>query len=138
MNYLPANDPTNGWEPTPGEGGAEPGVAPRTLFYLNDALGSTLGLIEKDGRVSSRYHYDEFGIPTDARKKFDPNWPGPDNLNGYTGLDYGFYDGLTYARARYYKPELGRFISEDTYKGSRFGIRKRCYCDCVHTWNHRR
>ena len=117
MNYLPANDPTNGWEPSPGQGGAEPGVAPKSLFYLNDALGSTLGLIDKDGRVSSRYHYDEFGVPLDA-KKFDPNWPGPDNLAGYTGLDYGFYDGLNYARARYYKPELGRFISEDTYKGS--------------------
>ncbi|MEX1029267.1 MAG: RHS repeat-associated core domain-containing protein [Paenibacillaceae bacterium] len=24
---------------------------------------------------------------------------------------------LTYARARYYKPEIGRFISEDTYEG---------------------
>lgn len=116
MTYLPAYDSNNGWEPTPGAGGAEPGTAPRTLFYMNDALGSTLGLIEKDGRVSSRYHYDEFGTPLDA-KKFDPNWPGPDNLFGYTGLGYNFYDGMTYARARYYKPELGRFISEDTYKG---------------------
>jgi RHS repeat-associated protein len=87
------------------------------LWYLNDALGSAVGLIEKDGRVSSRYHYDEFGIPTDA-KKFDVNWPGPDNLFGYTGLGYDYYSGMSYARARYYKPELGRFISEDTYKGS--------------------
>ncbi|GAA4856161.1 hypothetical protein GCM10023310_39130 [Paenibacillus vulneris] len=51
MTYLPAYDANNGWEPTPGAGGAEPGVAPRTLFYLNDALGSTIGLIEKDGRA---------------------------------------------------------------------------------------
>jgi len=66
--------------------------------------------------MSSRYHYDEFGIPLDA-KKFDPNWPGPDNLFGYTGLGYDFASGLTYARARYYQPEIGRFVSEDTYKG---------------------
>jgi RHS repeat-associated protein len=45
------------------------------------------------------------------------NWPGPDNLFGYTGLGYDYYSGLSYARARYYKPEMGRFISEDTYKG---------------------
>jgi RHS repeat-associated protein len=68
-------------------------------------------------RVSSRYHYDEFGVAQDA-KKFDVNWPGPDNLFGYTGLGYDYYSGLSYARARYYKPEMGRFISEDTYKGS--------------------
>ncbi|WP_199616626.1 hypothetical protein [Paenibacillus alkalitolerans] len=64
---------------------------------MTDALGSTLGLIEQDGRMSSRYHYDEFGIPLDT-KKFDPNWPGPDNLFGYTGLGYDFNSGLTYAR----------------------------------------
>ncbi|MCJ8014563.1 RHS repeat-associated core domain-containing protein [Paenibacillus sp. KQZ6P-2] len=76
-----------------------------------------MGLGEKDDRVSARYHYDEFGIPLDD-KKFDLNRPGPDNLFGYTGLGYGYNDGLTYARARYYQPEIGRFISEDTYKGT--------------------
>ncbi|MBD0379576.1 DUF6531 domain-containing protein [Paenibacillus sedimenti] len=117
MTYLPAYDKNNGWDPHDGTAGAEKGVAPRTLWYLNDTLGSAVGLIEKDGRVSSRYHYDEFGIPTDA-KKFDVNWPGPDNLFGYTGLGYDYYSGMSYARARYYKPELGRFVSEDTYKGA--------------------
>jgi len=116
MTYLPAYDANNGWEPTPGAGGAEPGVQPKTLWYMQDALGSTIGLVEKDGRVSSRYHYDEFGVPLDA-KKFDLNWPGPDNLFGYTGLGYDYASGNTYARARYYKPEIGRFVSEDSYKG---------------------
>ncbi|MCJ8014565.1 DUF6531 domain-containing protein [Paenibacillus sp. KQZ6P-2] len=116
MTYLPAYDDNNGWEPSPGEGGAEPGTQPKTLWYMQDALGSVMGLVEKDGRVSARYHYDEFGIPLDD-KKFDLNWPGPDNLFGYTGLGYGYNDGLTYARARYYQPEIGRFVSEDTYKG---------------------
>ncbi|WP_147381843.1 RHS repeat-associated core domain-containing protein [Paenibacillus nanensis] len=113
--YLPAYDANNGWEPTTGVSGTNAG-APKTLWYLTDALGSTLGLIEQDGRVSSRYHYDEFGVVLDD-KKFDPNWPGPDNLYGYTGLGYDYTSGLTYARARYYQPEIGRFVSEDTYKG---------------------
>ncbi|MEX1029093.1 MAG: RHS repeat-associated core domain-containing protein [Paenibacillaceae bacterium] len=117
MSYLPAYDANNGWEPEPGDRGAEQGTAPKTLWYLQDALGSTLGLVEKDGRVSSRYHYDEFGVALDA-KKFDLNWPGPDNLFGYTGLGYDYYSDLTYARARYYKPEIGRFISEDMYEGN--------------------
>jgi hypothetical protein len=67
---------------------------------------SAIGLMGQDGRVSARYHYDEFGIPMDA-KKLDVNWPGPDNLFGYTGLGYDYYSDLTYARARYYKPEIG-------------------------------
>ncbi|MDF2927172.1 MAG: hypothetical protein K0R57_6086, partial [Paenibacillaceae bacterium] len=66
--------------------------------------------------VAARYQYDEFGVPQ-AAEKFDPNWSGPDNLYGYTGLGYDYSSGLTYARARYYQPELGRFISEDTYEG---------------------
>lgn len=117
MTYLPAYDPNNGWEPTPGEGGAEPDAIPKTLWYMQDAIGTTIGMVEKDGRVSSRYHYDEFGIPLDA-KKFDLNWPGPDNLFGYTGLGYDYTSGLSYARARYYEPEIGRFVSEDTYRGT--------------------
>ena len=96
--------------------GAEPGTATKKLWYLADPLGSVLGLVEKDGRMSARYHYDKFGVVLDA-KKFDLNWPGPDNLFGYTSLPYEYYSGLTYARARYYQPEIGRFISEDTYKG---------------------
>ncbi|WP_367903402.1 RHS repeat domain-containing protein [Paenibacillus sp. PL2-23] len=116
MTYLPAYDANNGWEPAPGAGGAEPGVQPKTLWYMHDALGSVIGLAEKDGRVSARYHYDEFGVMLDS-KKTDLNWSGPDNLFGYTGLGYDYSSGLTYARARYYQPEIGRFISEDTYKG---------------------
>ncbi|WP_158454081.1 RHS repeat-associated core domain-containing protein [Paenibacillus durus] len=36
---------------------------------------------------------------------------------GYTGLGYDFTSSNTYARARYYEPEIGRFVSEDTYRG---------------------
>jgi hypothetical protein len=47
----------------------------------------------------SFYTYDEFGVPKPA-KKFDQNWPGSDNTFGYTGLQYDYYAGLNYARAR--------------------------------------
>jgi len=36
----------------------------------------------------------------------------------YTGLGEEYDSGLTFANARYYDPTVGRFISEDTYKGS--------------------
>jgi len=116
MSYLPSADSDNGWEPQPGSSGAAPNTPAKTLYYLSDALGSALALQASDGRISARYQYDEFGIP-EQPEKFDPNWPGPDNLFGYTGLGYDYYSGLTFANARYFDPTIGRFISEDTYEG---------------------
>lgn len=45
MTYLPAYDHDNGWEPTPGVGGADPDVTPKTLYYMTDIMGSTIGQI---------------------------------------------------------------------------------------------
>ncbi|GAA0352335.1 DUF6531 domain-containing protein [Bacillus horti] len=131
MNYVPAYDHDNGWEPSPGEGGAQPGTTPKTLYFLADGLGSTLGLLTYDGRISARYDYDEFGI-VQSTKKFDINWPGPDNMYGYTGLEYEYYTDLNYARARYYKAEIGRFISEDSYLGGIFNPQSQNLYTYVH------
>src|SRR5512146_1184278 len=37
---------------------------------------------------------------------------------GFTGHQYDPETGLVYARARYYDPEMGRFLSRDSYEGS--------------------
>lgn len=89
---------------------------PRTMYYLQDALGSVIGLMNSKGHVTARNSYDEFGIA--KKRDHDDNGPKYGNLYGYTGLEYDDSTGLNYARARYYKPEIGRFISEDTYKGN--------------------
>jgi len=75
-----------------------------------------LALLNNDDQVALRYHYDAFGVATDA-EKFDLNYPGPDNLFGYTELGYDASSGLSYARARYFDSSIGRFISQDTYEG---------------------
>ncbi|WP_249043463.1 polymorphic toxin-type HINT domain-containing protein [Paenibacillus faecis] len=116
MSYLPSADGKTDWEPTPGASGAAPNTAPETLYYLNDMLGSPLALLNRSGEVALRYHYDEFGTPKEP-EKFDLNYPGPDNLFGYTGLGYDAAGGLSFARARYFNPSLGRFVSQDTYEG---------------------
>ncbi len=46
------------------------------------------------------------------------SWPGPDNTFGYTGYQYDVAAGLYYAQARYYRPEIGRFISVDPLPGN--------------------
>ncbi len=107
-------DPNNGW--IPDTTGTNLEGEPDRLYYLQDEMGSITKVIGEDGKTSAHYNYDEFGRPL-SFKKFDQNWPGPDNTFGYTGYQYDVYAGLWYAQARYYMPETGRFISEDPWPG---------------------
>jgi len=116
MSYLPSADESTDWEPVAGASGAAPNTTPETLYYLEDSQDTVLALLNNDDQVALRYHYDAFGVATDA-EKFDLNYPGPDNLFGYTGLGYDASSGLSYARARYFDSSIGRFISQDTYEG---------------------
>jgi RHS repeat-associated protein len=116
MSYLVSGDESNDWEPSAGASGTSANSTPKTLYYLNDALGSVIGLEAQDGSISARYHYDEFGVAVNP-EKFDLNWSGPDNLFGYTSLGYDYYSGYSHAQARDFDSSVGRFISEDTYEG---------------------
>lgn len=74
-------------------------------FYQTDALGSVIALTDESGTVKTTYSYDPFGNVTVSGETSD-------NPFQYTGREN---DGtwLYYYRARYYSPELQRFISED-------------------------
>ncbi len=74
-----------------------------TLYYLTDHLGSTAALANPRGRVVEEIGYDSFG-----------NSAGSANTRyGFTGRERDSLTGLLYYRARFYDPQLGRFISED-------------------------
>jgi RHS repeat-associated protein len=74
-------------------------------YFLADVLGSTLALADDAGTRTTNYAYSPFGQTAKSGE--------------LTGSSYGFTGreedvaGLYYYRARYYKPEFGRFISED-------------------------
>ncbi len=73
------------------------------LRYLHtDALGSLVAETDASKTVTQRYHYLPYGGAFGAA----PNGPG------YAGnvMDPS---GLTYMQARYYDPQLGRFLSTD-------------------------
>ena len=72
---------------------------------LTDALGSTIGLADPSGAVRTQYAYEPFGnaIATGAASENTAQFTGRENDG----------TGLHFFRARYYSPELGRFISED-------------------------
>ena len=72
-------------------------------YFLQDHLGSTVGLVDSSGNITSSASYDSFGNSTN-------------NLSTryqYTGREKDEFTGLHYYRARWYDANLGRFISED-------------------------
>jgi RHS repeat-associated protein len=74
-------------------------------YYQADALGSIIALTDQTGAIRTRYTYDPFG---NVLVSGEPS----DNPFQYTGRENDG-TGLYYYRARYYSPELQRFISED-------------------------
>jgi len=84
-------------------------------YYLYDGLGSVVGLTSQQGSLIARYSYDEFGVP-DPESKFGLGGERS-NTYGFTGEDYDQVTGLLYLRARYYMPDVGRFISRDLFEG---------------------
>ena len=80
-------------------------------FYLFNAHGDVVNLTNATGITTKSYDYDAFGnerTPDEA----DPN------PFRYCGEYYDAETGTYYLRARYYAPWLGRFMTEDTCKGS--------------------
>lgn len=72
-------------------------------YFLQDHLGSTVGLADSTGAVVSSASYDSFGNPTgNLTTRYQ-----------YTGREYDSLTGLHFYRARWYDSNLGRFISED-------------------------
>jgi RHS repeat-associated protein len=73
--------------------------------YKTDALGTVIQLLDDSGNIKTTYTYDPFGGVTASGETSD-------NPFQYTGRENDG-TGLHYYRARYYSPELQRFISED-------------------------
>ena len=84
-----------------------------TQYYLynKDIQGSTSSLVKEDGSVDATYQYTDFGETTIQGDD------QADNEVCYTGGIYDQTTGLYYLNARYYDPEDGRFLTEDTYRG---------------------
>jgi RHS repeat-associated protein len=84
-----------------------------TQYYLynKDIQGGTSSLVKEDGSADATYQYTDFGETTiqgDDQAK---------NEVCYTGGIYDQSTGLYYLNARYYNPEDGRFMTEDSYRG---------------------
>ena len=76
-----------------------------TSYFLGDALGSTMALADGAGAVQTSYTYEPFG-------GFSTSGAGTSNPSAFTGREADG-TGLSFYRARFYHPQLQRFVSED-------------------------
>jgi RHS repeat-associated protein len=81
-------------------------------YYHYDPTGSTLALSNSSGVMSDRYAYTPFGETTASGATVNPF-----RYVGKLGvMDDG--NGMNYMRARYYRPDMGRFMSLDAVLGN--------------------
>lgn len=87
-------------------------------FYQQDALGSVVALTDENEEIKTHYIYDPYGNTEVIEEASDQPFQFTGRENDGTGLYY--------YRARYYSPELQRFISENPI-GLAGGINKFVY-----------
>jgi len=79
---------------------------PSKTFYHTNPQGSVIALTDASGTVSQRLAYDEFGNLSSGSDPIGEPYR-------YTGRRYDPETGLYYYRARYYAPQIGRFLQAD-------------------------
>lgn len=76
-------------------------------YYLTDALGSVLALVDTTGTIGASYTYDPYGITTTSGTPLATNNPWR-YISGYQDNN-----GVYHLNARNYEPGLGRFTQTD-------------------------
>jgi RHS repeat-associated protein len=86
---------------------ARENVGGTVAWMLTDHLGTVRDLVSSNGSVVNHLTYDSYGnliAQTD---------PAQTSRYRFTGREYDEETGLSFHRARYYDPKVGRFLSED-------------------------
>ncbi|MFZ6028030.1 MAG: RHS repeat-associated core domain-containing protein, partial [Chloroflexota bacterium] len=78
----------------------------KVYFYHADGLGSITSLTDAKGRVVQSCEYDSFGSVRQHGNHVKQPY-------GFTAREWDKETGLYFYRARYYDPQVGRFISKD-------------------------
>jgi RHS repeat-associated protein len=95
-----------------GADGLESRILPNgtTEYYVSDYRGNVVAMVDASNSaiVTHKYQYDDFGAVA-QKQETDYN---PFRYVGKHGVMY-FTDNLYYMRARFYDPNIGRFLTED-------------------------
>ncbi len=90
-----------------------------TGYHIQDEVGSTLFILDREHNIQKTYCYDAFG------KVLKESGSILNSLT-YTGQMYDKATRQYYLRARFYNPAIGRFLQEDIYRGD--GLNLYAYC----------
>ncbi|KKQ34807.1 MAG: hypothetical protein US52_C0046G0001, partial [candidate division WS6 bacterium GW2011_GWA2_37_6] len=82
-------------------------------FYHNDGEGNIAAITKHTGQSDHSYRFDEYGavLPENG------NWMAPHNEYAASQKQYDANMGLYYFGARFYDPQTGTWITQDTYRG---------------------
>lgn len=90
-----------------------------TYYYVMNAMGSVIGLLDSTGSIVAKYTYDTWGKVTvktaSGTTSTSSTFIGNINPLRYRGYYYDTETGFYYLQTRYYDPVIGRFINADTY-----------------------
>ena len=84
------------------------------LYYLQDAIGSVTAITNMNSEVIDSNRFAPYGEALDPVAK---NARLTNSPYGFTGEMHDIEGDLVYLRARYYSPDMMRFIQQDTYLG---------------------
>ena len=100
-------------------------------YYIRNAQGDRIGLVDKNGTQVVTYTYDSWGKPFPEVKDANGNVLPTSGITGslastvgvknsyrYRGYRYDSETCFYYLQSRYYSPEWGRFINADALGGS--------------------
>jgi RHS repeat-associated protein len=79
-------------------------------WFMYNGHGDVTTLTNGTNTVQATYYYDAFGVHREQTSTAD-------NPYRYSGYTFDEESGLYYLNARFYDPELARFMQEDTYRG---------------------
>ncbi|MDO8303333.1 MAG: RHS repeat-associated core domain-containing protein, partial [Sedimentisphaerales bacterium] len=86
-----------------------PAYDPVFYYYHSDHLGSSSVMTDRNGTLVQQYGYTAFG-----KERYKNNTSAFNVTSRYTGQKLDDETGLYFYNARYYDPELARFIQSDT------------------------
>ena len=83
------------------------------VYYLNDAIGSVVGLTDSGGQAVARWSYDGFGNVRSASGPAATTPPAAGFEILFQGQVQDPTTGFYHLRMRWYDPSTGRFVSRD-------------------------
>ena len=86
----------------------------QVYWYLLNAFGDVIGLLNSTQQIVATYRYDPYGRIIDEWISSNDDI-GTINPLRYRGYYYDSETGFYYLQSRYYDPEIGRFISNDSF-----------------------